>query len=276
MVIQSVFFPAAAATILFLLPRLPWSVDVGRRIHVWTAAPALAAATLLSLYAVEGSEIWNLTQKWYSLWISAIILGVGGMVATVNFNPTEKPARAIISEKPFVLVCTAALAIFVFEIPNNDDLLLRLFWGVIAGIATLLLIKPSSRAPVVVPLSFSFVLCMLAILLMVSGSLKMALIAASISLTAGVCAILASVGGGFSGGASFSMAEITIGIALALYGMSYHKNSDVPTVGWWIVALSPLLLCVANCFQSRRVMILGFVAILLACIPLVVASIQKS
>lgn len=34
------------------------------------------------------------------------------------------------------------------------------------------------------------------------------------------------------------------------------QNSDVPTVDWWIVALAPLLLCVANCFQYRRVMIL--------------------
>ncbi len=276
MVIQSVFFPATVAVILFLLPRLPWSVDAGRRIDVWTAAPALVTAILLSLYAVEGSEIWNLTQKWYSLWISAIILGVGALVARVNFNKTKKPARTTVSEKSFILACTAAIAIFVFKMPNNGEVLSRLFFAAIAGIATSLLIKPSTRAPVVTPLSFSFVLCILSILLMISGSLKMALIAASISATSAACAILASVGRGFSGGASFSMAGITIGIALALYGMSYHKNSDVPTVDWWIVALAPLLLSVANCFQSRRAMILGFVAILLVCIPLVVASIQKS
>jgi hypothetical protein len=273
MVIQSVFFPVTVAIIIFLLPRLSWSVETERRIDVWTAAPAIAAATLLSLYAVEGSEILHLAQKWYSLWISAIILGFGGMVATVNFNQLGKPERAIGSEKTFVLACTAAIAIFVLKMPNNEDVLMRLFLGAIAGIATYLLSKPSSRAPVVMPLSFSFVLCMLVILLMVSGSLKMGLIAASLSITSAACAILASVTRGFSGGASFSMAGITISIALALYGMSYHKNSDVPTAGWWIVALAPLLLCVANCFQSRNAMILGFVAILLACIPLVVASI---
>ncbi|GDY05489.1 hypothetical protein LBMAG51_02760 [Phycisphaerae bacterium] len=228
------------------------------------------------MYAVEGSEIWNLTQKWYSLWISAIILGVGGLIARVNFNQSEKPARTTVSKKSFILACTAAVAIFVFKMPNNGEVLSRLFFAAIAGIATSLLIKPSTRAPVVTPLSFSFVLCILSILLLVSGSLKMALIAASISTTAAACAILASVGGGFSGGASFSMAGISSCIALGLYGMSYHKNSDVSTVDWWIVALAPLLLCVANCFQYRRVMIFGFVAILLVCIPLVVASIQKS
>lgn len=273
MVIQSVFFPTAVAIILFLLPRLPWSVDVGRRIEVWTAAPALATVILLSLYAVEGSEIWNLTQKWYSLWISAIILGVGGLIARVNFNQSEKPARTTVSKKSFILACTAAVAIFVFKMPNNGEVLSRLFFAAIAGIATSLLRKPSTRAPVVMPLSFSFVLCMLAIIFMISGSLKMGLIAASLSITSAACAILASVTRGFSGGAAFSMAGITISIALALYGMSYHKNSDIPTAGWWIVALAPLLLCVANCFQSRRAMILGFMAILLVCIPLVVASI---
>ncbi len=273
MVLQSLFFPASVAIIIFLLPRSPWSVETGHRIDVWTAAPAMAAATLLSLYAVEGSEIWSLTQKWYSLWISAIILGFGGVVATVNFNQIGKPERAIGSEKTFVLACIAAIAIFVFKMPDNDDVLLRLLFGAIAGIATYLLSKPSSRAPVLIPLSFSFVLCMLAILFMVSGSLKMGLIAASLSITSAACAILASLTRGFSGGASFSMAGITIGIAMALYGMSYHKNSDVPTAGWWIVALAPLLLCIANCFQSRRAMFLGFVAVLLVCIPLVVASI---
>ena len=272
-VLQSLFFPASVAIIIFLLPRSSWSVETGHRIDVWTAAPAMAAATLLSLYAVEGSEIWHLTQKWYSLWISAIILGFGGVVATVNFKQIEKPERAIGSEKTFVLACTAAIAIFVFKMPDNNNVLLRLLFGAIAGIATYLLSKPSGRAPVVMPLSFSFVLCMLAILFVVSGSLKMGLIAASLSITSAACAIFASLTRGFSGGASFSMAGITIGIAMALYGMSYHKNSDVPTAGWWIMALAPLLLCVANCFQSRRAMILGFVAVLLVCIPLVVASI---
>ncbi len=272
-IIHAVLLPTILALIIFLLPRWPWSVDIGRQINVWTAAPAMSMATLLSLYAVEGPEIWSLTQKWYSLWISALILGLGGVVATVNINQLGKPERAKESEKTFVLASTAAIAIFVLKMPNNEDVLMRLFLGAIAGIATFLLSKPSGRAPVVMPLSFSFVLCMLAILFMVSGSLKMGLIAASLSITSAACAILASVTRGFSGGAAFSMAGITIGIALALYGMSYHKNSDVPTAGWWIVALAPLLLCVANCFQSRRAMILGFVAILLVCIPLVVASI---
>ena len=273
MVLQSLFFPVTVAIIFFLLPRSSWSVETGHRIDVWTATPAMAAAMLLSLYAVEGSEIWYLTQKWYSLWISAIILGFGGVVATVSFNQLGKPEQSKGSERTFVLACTAAIAIFVLKMPNNEDVLMRLFLSAIAGIATYLLSKPSSRAPVVMPFSFSFVLCMLAILFIVSGSLKMGLIAASLSITSAACAILASVTRVFSGGASFSMAGITIGIALALYGMSYHKNSDVPTAGWWIVALAPLLLCVANCFQSRRAMILGFVAILLVCIPLVVASI---
>ena len=273
MVFQSLFFPVTVAIIIFLLPRSSWSVETRHRIDVWTAAPAMATATLLSLYAVEGPEIWHLTQKWYSLWISAIILGFGGVVATVNFNQLGKPERAKESEKTFVLAFTAAIAIFVLKMPSNEDVLIRLFLGAIAGIATYLLSKLSSRAPVVMPFSFSLVLCMLAILFIVNGSLKMGLIAASLSITSAACAILASVTRGFSGGASFSMAGITISIALALYGMSYHKNSDVPTVGWWIVALAPLLLCVANFFQSRRAMILGFVAILLVCIPLVVASI---
>ena len=273
MVLQSLFFPVTVAIIFFLLPRSSWSVETGHRIDVWTATPAMAAAMLLSLYAVEGSEIWYLTQKWYSLWISAIILGFGGVVATVSFNQLGKPEQSKGSERTFVLACTAAIAIFVLKMPNNEDVLMRLFLSAIAGIATYLLSKPSSRAPVVMPFSFSFVLCMLAILFIVSGSLKMGLIAASLSITSAACAILASVTRGFSGGAAFSMAGITISIALALYGMSYHKNSDVPTAGWWIVALAPLLLCVANCFQSRRAMILGFVAILLVCIPLVVASI---
>lgn len=273
MVLQSLFFPVTVAIIFFLLPRLSWSVETGHRIDVWTAAPAMAAATILSLYAVEGSEIWRLTQKWYSLWISAIILGFGGVVATVSFNQLGKPERSKGSEKTFVLASTAAIAIFVLKMPNNEHVLMRLFLGAIVGIATYLLSKPSIRAPVVMPLSFSFVLCVLAILFMVSGSLKMGLIAASLSITSAACAILASVTRGFSGGVAFSMAGITISIALALYGVSYHKNSDVPTAGWWIVALAPLLLCVANCFQSRRAMILGFVAILLVCIPLVIASI---
>ena len=162
-VLQCLFFPASVAIIIFLLPRSSWSVETGHRIDVWTAAPAMAAATLLSLYAVEGSEIWHLTQKWYSLWISAIILGFGGVVATVNFKQIEKPERAIGSEKTFVLACTAAIAIFVFKMPDNNNVLLRLLFGAIAGIATYLLSKPSGRAPVLIPLSFSFVLCMLSI-----------------------------------------------------------------------------------------------------------------
>lgn len=222
MVIQSVFFPTAVAITLFLLPRLPWSVDVGRRIEVWTAAPALAIVILLSLYAVEGSEIWNLTQKWYSLWISAIILGVGGLIARVNFNQSEKPARTTVSKNLLFSPAQPRLQ-YLFSKCQTMGKFFRVFFAAIAGIATSLLIKPSTRAPVVTPLSFSFVLCILSILLLVSGSLKMALIAASISTTAAACAILASVGGGFSGGASFSMAGISSCIALGLYGMSYHK-----------------------------------------------------
>jgi len=276
LIIHAVLFPAILALIIFLLPRWPWSVDIGQRINVWTAAPAISMATILSLYAVEGPEIWNLTQKWYSLWICALILGIGAMIASITSGQAwGKIERVRHVEESLILACSSGLAIFFLKMPNIDGAIHRLCLAIGISVAVLLLVKPSNRAPIILPFSICFVLCILAVFLIVSGSLKMALIASSISMTAGICAILTLLGRGFSGGPSFSMAGITITFAIALYGMSYHNNSNLPKAFWWIVALTPLLLYFASWFRSRIAMRVGFVAILVVCIPLTIFAIRN-
>jgi hypothetical protein len=276
LIIHAVLLPTIIALIVFLLPRWPWSVDIGRRINVWTAAPAISMATILSLYAVEGPEIWNLTQKWYSLWICALILGIGAMIASITSGQAwGKIERVRHVEESLILACSSGLAIFFLKMPNIDGAIHRLCLAIGISVAVLLLAKPSNRAPIILPFTICFVLCILAVFLIVSGSLKMALIASSISMTAGICAILTLLGRGFSGGPSFSMAGITITFAIALYGMSYHNNSNVPYAFWWIVALTPLLLYFASWFRSRIAMRVGFVAILVVCIPLTIFAIRK-
>ena len=109
-IIHAVLFPTILAIIIFLLPRSPWSVDTGRRMNVWTAAPAMSTATMLSLYAVEGSEIWNLTQKWHSLWICALILGIGAMIASITSGQAwGKIERVRHVQESLILACSSDL-----------------------------------------------------------------------------------------------------------------------------------------------------------------------
>lgn len=277
LILQALFLPTALSTVLLLLPRLPWCVDVGRRVGAWTAAPALGAAAILSLYAVEGSEIWLLTQRWYSLWVSALILAVGGVFAWMDSSDESSTHETSQTKNNFLpLACTAALAIFFLKMPNYDGMLTRLVLAAGTGIASILLIRPSRRAPIVMPLAICIALGSLAVLLLVSGSMKVALVASSLSLTSGVCAMLSFFGRGFSGGASFAMAGISLVIALGLYGASYHDGPVVPTLSWCVVSSAPLLLCAADRFRSRSSMAIALAAILVVCATVAVAGLRAA
>ncbi|GDY05895.1 hypothetical protein LBMAG51_06820 [Phycisphaerae bacterium] len=160
---------------------------------------------------------------------------------------------------------TSVFAIFVLQFPFYDGILPRIILAAIAGIATLLMIRISARTPIATPFTFSISFGTIAILLVVSGSLKVALIASSLSLSSGICGVLAFWCRGFSGGASFAMAGITLAFALALYGASYHHNPGVTIASWCVASLAPLLLCVANHSRFRNSTRIVLVLILITC-----------
>ena len=264
--LQAVFLPVALSIILCLIPRLPWSVESSLRIEVWSAAQALTFATILSLFIIEGAEIWLLTQRWYSLWITAVILALGGAASCGFVRKLWKPSsKSPMSGRLFLLTGTSAFAIFILGFPFYDGILARIILAAIAALATLLMIPISGRTPVATPFTFSISFGTIAVLLVVSGSLKVALIASSLSLTSGICALLAFWYRGFSGGASFAMAGITLAFALALYGASYHHHPEVTIVSWCVASLAPLLLCVAHHSRFRNSTRIALVVILITC-----------
>ncbi len=262
--LQEVFLPVAFSIIFYLLPQFPWLVENSQRIEVWSAGPALAFAAILSLYIIEGAEVFHCTQRWYSLWITALIVGFGG-ITSFHFskNPLKGVQTTLKRRMFFILSGTSVFAIFVLRFPFYDGILSRFILAAIAGIATLLMVRISALTPVATPFAFSFSFGTIAILLVVSGSLKVALIASSLSLSSGICGVLAFWCRGFSGGASFAMAGITLAFALALYGASYHHNPGVTIASWCVASLAPLLLCVANHFRFRNSTRIALVLILI-------------
>lgn len=164
-----------------------------------------------------------------------------------------------------ILTGTSAFAIFALQFPNHEGILTRIILAASAGIATRLMIGISRRTPIAMPLTLSISFATIAILLLVSGSIKVALIASSLSLASGICAMLAFWCRGFSGGASFAMAGITLAFALALYGASYHNLPAVATTSWCVACLAPILLCIANHFHSRYSTMIAIVMILIVC-----------
>lgn len=276
-ILQTVILPVTLSTLFLLLPRFAWSVESNQRIEVWSAAPALAFTAILSLYMVEGPEIWQLTQKWNYLWVTALILALGGAMTTlssrkknVGFTYVPKHART------FILIATSAIAIFVLQFPNQADFFTRIFMAVIASIATLLMSRPARSGPITTPAAFCISLATIAVLLLVSGSMKVALVALSLSLTSGICALLASHSRGFSGGASFAMTAMTLSIALGLYGMSYHNNANVASFSWFSIPLIPILLCVTNRFRSKTVAVIAITMILILCGTLAFLALRAS
>ena len=265
-ILEAVFLPVALSTILFLLPRLPWSVEKKQRVDIWSAAPAFAVATILSLYFTEGAEIWNLNQKWYSLWVTALIVGFGGMASCALSKDHWKPyLNTPMKSELSILTGTSAFAIFALQFPNHEGIVTRIILAAIAAITTRLMIGISRRTPIAMPLTLSISFATIAILLLFSGSIKVALTASSLSLASGICAILAFWCKGFSGGASFTMAGITLAFALALYGTSYHNPPALATTSWCVACLAPILLFVANHFRHSYSSMIAIVIILIVC-----------
>lgn len=265
-ILQVVLLPVAFSIILYLLPRVPWSVENCQRIEVWSAGPALACATILSLYILEGAEIFHCSQRWYLLWITALIVGLGGITSCrISKKPWKLSRITLLNSNFFLLIGTSAFAIFILRLPFYDGILARIILAAIAALATLLMIPISGRTPVATPFAFSISFGAIAVLLLVSGSLKVALIASSLSLTSGICAMLAFWCRGFSGGASFAMAGITLAFALALYGASYHHHPEVTIASWCVASLAPLLLCVAHHSRFRNSTRIALVMILITC-----------
>ena len=163
------------------------------------------------------------------------------------------------------MIGTSAFAIFILRFPFYDGILARIILAAIAALATLLMIPISGRTPVATPFAFSISFGAIAVLLLVSGSLKVALIASSLSLTSGICGMLAFWCRGFSGGASFAMAGITLAFALALYGASYHHHPEVTIASWCAASFAPLLLCVAHHSRFRNSTRIALVMILITC-----------
>jgi len=276
-ILQSIFIPLAVAVVLLLLPRLPWSVDVGRRITAWTAAPALGAAAILSLYIIEGLDIWMLTQRWYSLWVSALIVAIGGALACRNSSDRDGSCENTSKKTHFwLLFFTAALAILFLQMPNYDGLPVRLSIAMVAGVASLLMIRPARFAPVATPFALCISLGAVAILLIVSGSMKVGLVAFTLSLTSGACAAMAFFGRGFSGGPPYAMAGTTLLIALGLYGISYHDSPGVPITSWSIVSFAPVLLCMIGRTPSRTSIRIAIFGVVIVCATTAIIALQAA
>ena len=134
-----------------------------------------------------------------------IFVGLGGITSCrISKKPWKLSRITLLNSNFFLLIGTSAFAIFILRFPFYDGILARIILAAIAALATLLMIPISGRTPVATPFALSISFGAIAVLLLVSGSLKVALIASSLSLTSGICAMLAFWCRGFSGGASFA------------------------------------------------------------------------
>ncbi len=259
-VLDSVVLPVASGTAILLAPRLPWSVDAGRRVDAWTGPLACALVVLLSLIMVEGRTVLYLGQKWEWIAASALIIGIGGTTRTAASLSHRSRHRAI-------LLTAVALSLVILRFPGYETLPARLVATLVAVVAAFLLTTCASREPVRMPLALALSCGSLTLLLFSAGSLKVASVAASLASICALAALLAYLGRGFSAGASFCVASMTLSGTMALYGCAYHAQEAVSTQIYLLVWATPLLLAFAPAFRSPRVatVVVVIIAVICAC-----------
>lgn len=274
--LESILFPAAIAVILLLCPRLPWSVDAGRRMPVWTGGLALCTAFLISLAMVEGPDIWQLSQRWYWLWASALIVAVATIFSQTNSSQLSKGTVDSLPLRDAMPFCIASmLALFILRMPNHETLWIRTVVAVAGGVAVFLMVKPSLRFPIMTPAALGASFLSLAVLLAGSGSMKLGIVAMTLGLTAIFASSFAIIGNRFSSGSSFATVAITISIALAFYGVSYHDDLPVSVIAWTALALAPIIMALATRSRTRAVPITALIAVVIVCLVTIIVSFRS-
>ncbi len=262
---EPVLLPVVGATVLLLIPRMPWCVEPRRRVAAWTAPLTVTAVTALSLHATESVGLWTFDQRWYGLLPASAIVGV---------------VSALGRGKLVVSATAAFLAILSLQFPGHDGIAFRAMIALVAGLLSIAIRHPMNRAPALTTIALGSAMLSLATMLAVIGSMKVALLASALGATALACGTFTWFGPGFTGGTAFATSMTTMSLAIAVYGSAYRGDSDHSTASFWFVALSPLLMTVTTLSFSRssRLGLLAgasFLCVIIVCAWSVIACVQR-
>lgn len=250
--LEAVVAAAAAGIVVLLAPRDGWSTEGKGVSFPWTGSVAVAVAAIVSLWLSEGSALFALSQRWHSLFASAVVAGVGGLVATVNITPVVfGPFSGPRTFRPAVLAITAFIAVALLAFPGHDGSGFRIACAASAAFGALILATPSQQHPRATGFMFAVSLGAMAGILASTGSLKVALAAAALALLCATTGAIAWASSRFSQGPAFAMASLVMLVAFGMYGMAYHDEDGVPVIVWWFVSLSPLVLIAAPIVHAK-------------------------
>lgn len=233
---QTVLVPALVALALLLLPRGPWCLQrMPSQVAPWTACCALTLAVVIAIVLLEGSSVFALTQRWYSLWLVAAVFAGAALPAAL---PLHMPRNS-----PILLAGAAGLALLMLRLPTLESwearLLLvaggALFAGRFAAVAT--------RLPRASALVLATGMGSMAVTLLAAGSLKVGLIATSLTLAVGTAMLLPLRVPTLLLGGAFAASGIVLLVSLAWYGAAYHGGGAVHRLGWAAIACSGVFLC---------------------------------
>lgn len=268
LIAQAVLFPVCVGAALLLLPSLAWCTQACARVPAWTAAPSLGVASIVSMWAVSGVELFSTPQRWQQLWWTAVIVtiggGVHGLIASRASSATDVCPDPTHTRRRIILVATALLAVVVLGFPGMDSLTARVTLAGCAAILTWVATGAVHRAPIAAPLTITLAVWSLAGMLIMSGSSKMAFVASAVGAVALLIALLARINQSFTGGEATVMAGIVISLALADYACAYHADESVATAVWVAVAVVPFVL-LAICIRLRIAAWISLLAAALLC-----------
>jgi hypothetical protein len=235
--LHAMLLPAAVGVCALLLPRAAWSVEARRSESPWTAGIAVAVTGVLALWASEGNTLFELSERWQRLVLTSGVAGVGG---TMLARCGEIERARVMSCATLAVTLTPLVGLWLLRMPMHDTLGHRLSIGVSAALASLIIARPSVRAPRWTALLVALAFAATAGMLLSVGSSKVAFAAGALALVASAAALLVDRRTAFSPGPAFAMASITMLAAFAVYGVAYQEGDSVPTIAWWFVAFSPL------------------------------------
>jgi len=233
---QTVLLPAIGALALLLLPRGPWCMQrTPAQVTPWTACCALPLAVLLAIFLMEGTQAFALTQRWHALWLVAVVFAGAALPAAL---PLHLPRNS-----PTVLAAAAAVALLMLRLPNLDSWGARLLLIAVGAPFAGRFAAVAARMPRASTLVLATSMGSMAVTLLAAGSLKVGLIATSLTLVCGAAMFMALRVPTLLLGGAFAASGIVILVSLAWYGAAYHGGGAIHRMGWAAIACSGAFLC---------------------------------
>jgi len=233
---QTVFLPSIAALALLLSPRGPWCIQrTPAQISPWTACFALPITVVLAMYLVEGTQVFGLTQRWYTLWLVAVTFAG---IASLGALPLHMPRNP-----PTLLAAAALVALLMLRLPNLDSWGARLLLMAVGAIFAGRFAAVSTCMPRASTLVLTTNMGSMAMTLIVAGSLKVGLIALALTVALGGAMVLTLRIRTLVLGGAFAASGIVILVSLAWYGAAYHEGGAIHRIGWAAISCSGVFLC---------------------------------